>query len=99
MYKGPYMFLLRLLSNVRAFRYKRSERNVAGLSPSFATIDDKKVHFSYKCQQNYTQRAYRETQLYAKIKSTSVNVTEQTIKMLLNVATININIISSTSKV
>jgi hypothetical protein len=68
MYKSTYMFPLCLLSNVRAIWYKRSEHNVAGFSPSFVTIGDEKVQFSYKCQQNYTQRTYRKTQLYAKSK-------------------------------
>jgi hypothetical protein len=68
MYKSTYILPLRLLPNVSAIRCKRSERNVAGLSPSFATIGDEKVRFSYKCQQNYTQRANRGTQLYAKSK-------------------------------
>jgi len=36
--------------------------------PSFVTIGDEKVQFSYKCQQNYTQRTYRKIQLYAKSK-------------------------------
>jgi hypothetical protein len=68
MYKSTNKFFFRLLSDVCAVWYKRSESDVAGLSPSFATIGDEKVRFSYEFQQNYTQRTYRETQLYSESK-------------------------------